>query len=172
MRLMLRLTAWSALLDLPGRFRRATFEPARRDHHSTGSCCGIDAMYGIALAAVMTIHLVLLLIVNEQAFKITGAIVYSLLFLMLFTSFDGAPAKIGPRNWRVLHKAGCMRLVSPTQRRWKRVSGNAVRSGLSDTHRPDACRHHRDSGCAAFFKVGTYKHRSNRLRQVPRRCPR
>jgi hypothetical protein len=61
---------------------------------------------GIALAAVMTDHLVLLLIVNDQAFNIPGGIIYAVLFLMLFTSFDGAPAKIGPRNWRVLHKTG------------------------------------------------------------------
>lgn len=61
---------------------------------------------GVSLAAVMTIHLVLLLIVNEQAFNIPGATVFALMYLMLLTSFDGAPARIGPRNWRLLHKAG------------------------------------------------------------------
>jgi len=54
----------------------------------------------------MIVHLVLLVIANEQPFKITGVVVYLLLLLMLFTSFDSAPAKLGPRNWRRLHKTG------------------------------------------------------------------
>ena len=51
-------------------------------------------------------RLILLLIVNVAPFNIPGATVYLLMFLMVMTSFDSAPAKIGPRNWSWLHKAG------------------------------------------------------------------
>ena len=105
MRQMLRFTAWFAILIYMVVFA------ARPLNQLVGSTFSRTLLrnrryVGIALAAVMTIHLVLLLIVNEQAFNIPGATIYLLMFLMLFTSFDGAPAKIGPRNWRVLHKAG------------------------------------------------------------------
>lgn len=61
---------------------------------------------GIALAAVMTIHLVLLLVVNGLVLKVPGIIAYLLLYLMLFTSFDSARARLGARNWRMLHRTG------------------------------------------------------------------
>jgi sulfoxide reductase heme-binding subunit YedZ len=105
MRQMLRFSAWSAVLIYLVVF------VARPLNQLIGSPFSRMLLknrryVGITLAAVMTIHLVLLLIVNKQAFNIPGTTIYLLMFLMLFTSFDGAPAKIGPRNWRVLHKTG------------------------------------------------------------------
>ena len=103
--LMLRFSAWTALLIYLLIFVARPLSQLVKSAFSTRLLRN-RRYFGVALAAVMTIHLVLLLIVNEQAFKIGGAIVYALLFLMLLTSFDGAAAKIGPGNWRVLHKAG------------------------------------------------------------------
>jgi len=105
MRQLLRFSAWTAVLIYLVVFI------ARPLNQLIGSPFSRTLLrnrryVGIALAAVMTVHLFLLLIVNEQAFNIPGGIIYVLLFLMLFTSFDGAPAKIGTRNWRVLHKTG------------------------------------------------------------------
>jgi DMSO/TMAO reductase YedYZ heme-binding membrane subunit len=102
---LLRWTAWTAILIYlvvfvarplqqlkPSALRRKLLKNRR--------------YFGVTLAAVMTVHLVLLLIVNEQPFNIPGAVVFTLMYLMLLTSFDSAPARIGPRNWRWLHKAG------------------------------------------------------------------
>jgi sulfoxide reductase heme-binding subunit YedZ len=105
MNLMLRLSAWTALLIYLLVFIARPMNQLVNAPLSS-KLLQNRRYYGVALAAVMTVHLVLLLVVNEQAFKIGGAIVYALLFLMLLTSFDGAAARIGPRNWRLLHKAG------------------------------------------------------------------
>lgn len=105
MNLMLRLSAWVALLVYLVVFvARPSSQLVRSPFNK--KLLQNRRYFGVALAAVMTVHLVLLLIVNEQAFKLGGAIVYTLLFLMLVTSFDGAAAKVGPRIWRWLHKAG------------------------------------------------------------------
>jgi len=103
--LALRLTAWAALLVYLlvfvarplNQLTKSPFSKALLRHRRS---------IGIALAAVMTVHLVLLLIANAAPFNIPGAVVYLLMYLMVMTSFDSAPAKIGPRNWRWLHKAG------------------------------------------------------------------
>jgi DMSO/TMAO reductase YedYZ heme-binding membrane subunit len=105
LRQMLRLSAWMALLIYLVVF------VTRPLNQLVGSSFSRTLLrnrryFGITLAAVMSVHLVLLLIVNDQAFKNVGPIVYVLLFLMLLTSFDSAPAKLGPRNWRLLHKTG------------------------------------------------------------------
>ena len=105
MRQMLRLSAWTAILIyliifVARPLRQLSGSPA------TKKLLKNRRYFGIALAGVMTVHLVLLLIVNEQAFNLPGAIVYGFMYLMLFTSFDASPAKLGPRNWRILHKTG------------------------------------------------------------------
>lgn len=103
--LMLRLSAWGALLIYLIVFVARPLKQLIKTPFS-GRLLQNRRYFGVALAAVMTVHLALLLQVNEQAFNLGGAIVYALLFLMLLTSFDGAAAKIGSRNWRWLHKAG------------------------------------------------------------------
>ncbi|MDA0681214.1 MAG: hypothetical protein O3A13_11610 [Proteobacteria bacterium] len=102
---MLRLTAWTAVLVYLVVF------VARPLKQLVGSPVSRTLLrnrryFGIALAAVMTVHLVLLLIVNDQALNLGGAVIFSLMYLMLFTSFNSSPARIGPRNWRILHRVG------------------------------------------------------------------
>jgi DMSO/TMAO reductase YedYZ heme-binding membrane subunit len=105
MLLSLRLSAWAALLVYLVVFvarplnQLVTSPFSKRLLRSRRST-------GIALAAIMTVHLILLLIANVAPFNIPGATVYLLMFLMVMTSFDSAPARMGPRNWRWLHKAG------------------------------------------------------------------
>lgn len=105
MRQMLRLTAWTAVLDYLIIF---VARPLSQLNGSEASRTLLKnrRYFGIALAAVMTVHLVLLIIVSDQPLNVPGAIIFVLLYLMLFTSFDSAPAKLGPRNWRLLHKTG------------------------------------------------------------------
>jgi DMSO/TMAO reductase YedYZ heme-binding membrane subunit len=69
---------------------------------------------GIGFAAVMTMHLaligwLLLFVVQEGrslASLVPGIITYTLVFLMLLTSFDAPARALGPKNWRRLHKTG------------------------------------------------------------------
>jgi len=105
MSLMLRLSAWAALLVYLLIFVTRPLNQLASSPFTRGLLQN-RRYFGIALAGVMIVHLVLLVIANEQPFKITGVVVYLLLLLMLFTSFDSAPAKLGPRNWRRLHKTG------------------------------------------------------------------
>jgi sulfoxide reductase heme-binding subunit YedZ len=105
MRQMLRISAWAAILIYLVIF---VARPLKQLVSSTFSrkLLRNRRYFGIALAAIMSVHLVLLLIVNEQALNLPGAAIFALMYLMLLTSFDSAPAKIGPRNWRILHKTG------------------------------------------------------------------
>ena len=69
---------------------------------------------GIVLAASMTVHLGF--IVWRFAFVrgenleltayLTGGLFYSMLYLMLITSFNRPAAALGPIRWRALHKTG------------------------------------------------------------------
>jgi DMSO/TMAO reductase YedYZ heme-binding membrane subunit len=61
---------------------------------------------GIAFAGVMTAHLGLLIWFNGPVAPIPGIIAYSLLYLMLVTSFDKPRAALGLRRWKYLHKTG------------------------------------------------------------------
>ncbi len=69
---------------------------------------------GISFAAVMTAHLALiswlLLFVLDEGRSLTsllpGIVTYTLVFLMLLTSFDAPARAMGPKNWRRLHKTG------------------------------------------------------------------
>lgn len=105
MHLVLRLTAWTALLIYLVVFVARPLNQLVKSPFNKKLLRNRRA-FGIALAAVMTVHLIVLLIANEAPFNIPGATVYLLMFLMVMTSFDEAPGKIGPRNWRWLHKAG------------------------------------------------------------------
>ena len=69
---------------------------------------------GISFAAVMTVHLaligwLLLYVLDEGrslASLVPGIVTYTLIGLMLITSFDAPARALGPKNWRRLHKAG------------------------------------------------------------------
>jgi DMSO/TMAO reductase YedYZ heme-binding membrane subunit len=61
---------------------------------------------GIGFAAVMTVHLAFLLWYVGPTVNLPGFITYALIYLMLITSFDRPTAWLGPKRWRLLHKAG------------------------------------------------------------------
>jgi len=69
-------------------------------------------LVGVAFAAAMTTHLVLLVYYfNSQAdldfpLNIFGAGAYAVFYLMLITSFDGPKKAIGPKAWKFLHRMG------------------------------------------------------------------
>ena len=69
---------------------------------------------GIAMSAVMTVHLGFIVWLHgfvidvriPSPVLIAGGFAYSLMYLMLITSFDRSAALLGRRNWRRLHKTG------------------------------------------------------------------
>ena len=69
---------------------------------------------GLAFGAVMIVHLALIFyrVQIDPAFSIQfprsipGVVAYSLLLLMMITSFNGPTRALGPRRWRQLHKTG------------------------------------------------------------------
>ncbi len=63
-------------------------------------------LMGIAFAAIMTAHLVLLIARNGLPAEFFGMLIYALIYLMLITSFNKPAAVLGPRRWRILHKTG------------------------------------------------------------------
>lgn len=71
-------------------------------------------LLGIAFAAVHTVHLGLILTRHDLDSLLgrpligtaVGATAYLLMYLMLLTSFDAPARRIGPKNWRRLHKTG------------------------------------------------------------------
>ena len=69
-------------------------------------------LLGVAFAAVMTVHLVLIAYrFGSQAdldfvFNLFGATAYAVFYLMLITSFDAPKKALGPRPWKFLHRTG------------------------------------------------------------------
>lgn len=69
---------------------------------------------GIAFAAVMTVHLALILWLKfgvtgdglQLLTVLLGVIAYAFIFLMLITSWDAPARALGPRYWKRLHTAG------------------------------------------------------------------
>jgi DMSO/TMAO reductase YedYZ heme-binding membrane subunit len=61
---------------------------------------------GITFAAIMTVHLILLVSLNGVKPVIPGIIAYVLVYAMLITSFNKPAAALGPHRWRILHKTG------------------------------------------------------------------
>ena len=61
----------------------------------------------------MTVHLVFLLWHNGPTINLPGFITYAMIYLMLVTSFDSPTAWLGPKRWRLLHKAGIYWLAIP-----------------------------------------------------------
>lgn len=63
-------------------------------------------LLGISFAAVMIVHLYLLITLNGVQLLNFGVIVYLLIVLMLITSFNKPTAALGPKRWKMLHKTG------------------------------------------------------------------
>lgn len=63
-------------------------------------------LLGVAFAAIMTAHFILLVTLNGLPAAIGGMIVYAFIYLMLITSFNKPAAALGPKRWRLLHKTG------------------------------------------------------------------
>lgn len=63
-------------------------------------------LIGVTFAAVMIVHLVLLLMLNGFVPNLPGGGAYLFILLMLLTSFDRAVVALGPRRWKILHKIG------------------------------------------------------------------
>ncbi|MDX1508554.1 MAG: ferric reductase-like transmembrane domain-containing protein [Woeseiaceae bacterium] len=70
--------------------------------------------FGLAFGAIMIVHLALIFYRAEidpefsvqPLESIPGMIAYSLLLLMMITSFNSTARALGPRRWRILHKTG------------------------------------------------------------------
>lgn len=70
--------------------------------------------FGLAFASIFVLHLSYILYrtqfvdfdVISFPGSLPGMIAYTLLLGMIVTSFDGPRRAIGPRRWRILHKAG------------------------------------------------------------------
>lgn len=71
-------------------------------------------LFGIAFAGIHTAHLGLIIYRARviETFEFTpadnlpGAFTYAVILLMFVTSFNAAAKRLGPRNWRILHKVG------------------------------------------------------------------
>lgn len=71
-------------------------------------------LIGVAFAAVMTTHLVLIVYRFgsqtdiEFSLDFFGAAAYAIFYAMLITSFDGPKKAIGSKAWKLLHRAGLL----------------------------------------------------------------
>ena len=69
-------------------------------------------LLGVAFAGIHTAHLGLILMRDahvqefDLSINLSGATIYSFMYLMLITSFSAPARAIGPRVWKVLHKLG------------------------------------------------------------------
>ena len=69
---------------------------------------------GVTFAAIHTVHMTLIFYRAQQvpdfefslASNLPGMVTYVMIYLMLITSFSGPAKAIGPKAWRILHKAG------------------------------------------------------------------
>lgn len=79
-------------------------------------------LIGIAFAAIMTAHLVLLIALNGLPAAFFGTVVYALIYLMLITSFNKPAAALGPGRWKILHKTGlCVIGIALAQEQFTRM---------------------------------------------------
>ncbi len=69
---------------------------------------------GVTFAGIHTVHMTLIFYRAQQisdfefslASNLLGMVTYVIIYLMLITSFSGPAKAIGPKAWRILHKAG------------------------------------------------------------------
>lgn len=77
-------------------------------------------LIGVAFAGAMTAHLALIFFryntVPELNLDLSGAWLgvsaYALIYLMFITSFNGPAKAIGPKAWKILHRAGLLISIS------------------------------------------------------------
>lgn len=107
----LRVTAWLAfLLYLAVLVARPLQQLLRRKW--TAALLRNRRLVGIAFAATMTTHLVLIAYrFGSQAdldftMNLVGASAFAVFYLMLITSFDRPKRALGPRAWKILHRTG------------------------------------------------------------------
>lgn len=103
--LALRVSAWSGLLVFLVIFVSRPLTQLA-DATFAKRLVSNRRLLGVAFAAIMSVHLVLLLYVNGWVPNLPGRGAYLFILLMLLTSFDRAVALLGPRWWRRLHKTG------------------------------------------------------------------
>ena len=83
-------------------------------HRFTQTLLRIRPYLGVGLAAIMSVHLVLIawwfIFVARQSpplvTLLAGGFAYLLIFLMLITTYAAPARALGPRKWRLLHKTG------------------------------------------------------------------
>jgi sulfoxide reductase heme-binding subunit YedZ len=79
-------------------------------------------LIGIAFAAIMMAHLILLIARNGFPADIFGMIVYLFIVLMLITSFNKPTAALGPKRWKLLHRTGLYVIgIALAQAQFRRV---------------------------------------------------
>ena len=77
-------------------------------------------LVGVTFAGIHTAHMALIIYrarqVSDYEFSIVdnllGMFTYVILYLMLITSFSGPARIIGPKAWRILHKAGLFLIMA------------------------------------------------------------
>lgn len=77
-------------------------------------------LVGVTFAGIHTAHMALIIYrarqVSDYEFSIVdnllGMFTYVVLYLMLITSFSGPARTIGPKAWRILHKAGLFLIMA------------------------------------------------------------
>ena len=80
----------------------------------TRALCKHRALIGVTFAGIHSGHLLILayhsrLVADFDvsiAGNLLGALTYALIYAMLLTTFSGPKRLIGPRAWRILHRAG------------------------------------------------------------------
>jgi len=77
-------------------------------------------LVGVTFAGIHTAHMALIIYrarqVSDYEFSIAdnlpGMFTYVVIYLMLITSFSGPAKAIGPKAWRILHKAGLFLIMA------------------------------------------------------------
>jgi len=75
---------------------------------------------GVTFAGIHTAHMALIIYRTRQvsdfdfslADNLSGMFTYVVIYLMLITSFSGPARAIGPKAWRILHKAGLFLIMA------------------------------------------------------------
>jgi len=77
-------------------------------------------LVGVTFAGIHTAHMALIIYHAQQvsdyefsiADNLSGMFTYIVIYLMLITSFSGPARAIGPKAWRILHKAGLFLIMA------------------------------------------------------------
>ena len=77
-------------------------------------------LVGVTFAGIHTAHMALIIYRARQvsdfefsiADNLSGMFTYVVIYLMLITSFSGPARAIGPKAWRILHKAGLFLIMA------------------------------------------------------------